>query len=99
MKKMLLLVFVATVVMEVSAQVEATVEQIKYYTPEWTGERDAGGRPVVPRELLDRLLALSIEEAWGVLRGESYNNQYEGGWEMIHPDQPFAGRALTVQYM
>lgn len=99
MKKMLLLVFVATVVMEVSAQVEATVEQIKYYTPEWTGERDAGGRPVVPRELLDRLLALSIEEAWGVLRGEGYNNQYEGGWEMIHPDQPFAGRALTVQYM
>jgi regulator of RNase E activity RraA len=72
---------------------------MKFYTPEWQGERDAGGRPIVSEELLDRLLNLSIEEAWGVLRGEGYHNQFEGGWEMIHPEKPFVGRALTVQYM
>lgn len=82
-----------------TAQIEPTVEQIKFYTPEWQGKRDAGGRPIVPDNLLDRLLNLSIEEAWGVLRGEGYHNQFEGGWEMIHPEKPFVGRALTVQYM
>lgn len=82
-----------------TAQIEPSVEQMKFYTPEWQGERDAGGRPIVPEELLDRLLNLSIEEAWGVLRGEGYHNQFEGGWEMIHPEKPFVGRALTVQYM
>jgi 4-hydroxy-4-methyl-2-oxoglutarate aldolase len=81
------------------AQIEPTVEQMKFYTPEWQGERDAGGRPIVSAELLERLLNLSIEEAWGVLRGEGYHNQFEGGWEMIHPEKPFVGRALTVQYM
>jgi 4-hydroxy-4-methyl-2-oxoglutarate aldolase len=82
-----------------TAQIEPTVEQMKFYTPEWQGERDAGGRPIVPAELLERLLNLSIEEAWGVLRGEGYHNQFDGGWEMIHPEKPFVGRALTVQYM
>jgi regulator of RNase E activity RraA len=82
-----------------TAQIEPTVDQMKFYTPEWQGERDAGGRPIVSEELLDRLLNLSIEEAWGVLRGEGYHNQFEGGWEMIHPEKPFVGRALTVQYM
>lgn len=82
-----------------TAQVEPTVEQMMFYTPEWQGERDAGGRPIVPEELLERLLNLSIEEAWGVLRGEGYHNQFDGGWEMIHPEKPFVGRALTVQYM
>ena len=83
-----------------SAQIEPSIELMKFYTPEWKGERDASGRPsIVSDELLDRLLNLSIEEAWGVLRGEGYHNQFESGWEMIHVDQPFVGRALTVQYM
>ncbi len=100
MKKVVLLfTFLAMFSFWGTAQVEPTPEQMRFYTPEWQGERDAGGRPVVPRELLDRLLNLSIEEAWGVLRGEGYHNQFEGGWEMIHDNQPFVGRALTVQYM
>jgi regulator of RNase E activity RraA len=82
-----------------NAQIEPTAETIKFYTPEWDGERDTNGRPLVPDELLDRLLQLSIEEAWGVLRGEGYFNQFERGWEMLHADKPFVGRALTVQYM
>jgi 4-hydroxy-4-methyl-2-oxoglutarate aldolase len=82
-----------------NAQIEPSKELIGFYTPDWKGERDASGRPIVPDELLDRLLNLSIEEAWGVLRGEGYNNQFESGWEMLRVDQPFVGRALTVQYM
>ena len=100
MKKIfLLVVLISGISISSFAQIEPTVEQMKFYTPEWQGERDAGGRPIVPAELLERLLNLSIEEAWGVLRGEGYHNQFEGGWEMIHPEKPFVGRALTVQYM
>ena len=100
MKKFILLITVLVGLTSLgTAQVEPTVEQINFYTPEWQGERDAGGRPIVPAELLERLLNLSIEEAWGVLRGEGYHNQFDGGWEMIHQDKPFVGRALTVQYM
>lgn len=80
------------------AQIEPAPERIQFYTQPWEGERDAGGRPLVPDDLLDRLLNLSIEEAWGVLRSEGYNNQFESGWETIN-DKPFVGRALTVQYM
>lgn len=69
---------------------------MEFYTPKWEGERDASGRPIVPDELLDRLLNLSIEEAWGVIRSEGYHNQFEGGWTIIN-DKPFVGRALTVQ--
>jgi 4-hydroxy-4-methyl-2-oxoglutarate aldolase len=98
-KHVLLFTLVVGITSFVQSQIEPTVEQMKFYTPEWQGERDAGGRPIVPAELLYRLLNLSIEEAWGVLRGEGYHNQFEGGWEMIHSEKPFVGRALTVQYM
>jgi regulator of RNase E activity RraA len=43
--------------------------------------------------------AVSIEEAWDVLRQRGYENQFVGGWQMIHPDQPFVGRALTAAYL
>jgi regulator of RNase E activity RraA len=73
-------------------------EEIIFYTSEWEGERDEYGRPLVPMELLERLKKVSIEEAWGVLRGQGYHNQYAGDWEMLHEDEPFVGRALTAQY-
>ena len=95
------LIFVITLIAGITglghAQIEPTKELMKFYTPEWEGERDESGRPIVPDELLDRLLNLSIEEAWGVIRGEGYHNQFEGGWTTIN-DEPFVGRALTVQY-
>jgi regulator of RNase E activity RraA len=100
MKKLLFIIGLTAVICWTgAAQIEPSTEMMKFYTPQWDGERDAGGRPLVPGELMDRLLNLSIEEAWGVLRNEGYHNQFERGWEMIHPDQPFVGRALTVQYM
>jgi len=72
---------------------------MKFYTADWTGERFPDGRPKVSDDLLKRLKNISIEEAWGVMRNEGYNNQFESGWKMLHEDQVFVGRALTAQYM
>lgn len=70
-----------------------------FLTAEWEGERFPDGRPKVPDDLLDRLKNVSIEEAWGVLRGAGYHNQFEGNWKMIHEDVPIVGRAVTAVYM
>lgn len=69
------------------------------YTSAWEGERYDDGRPKVPDRLLERAKNISIEEAWGALRNEGYENQFEGNWKMIHEDVPVVGRALTAQYM
>lgn len=82
-----------------TAQVKQTREQIMFYTSDWKGDRFADGRPKVADELLKRAVDCTIEDVWGYLRSKGYRNQYEGGWMMLHNDRPFAGRALTVQYM
>jgi len=74
-------------------------EEITAYTPKWEGERFPDGRPKVPDELLERLKNISLEQAWSVLRGEGYLNQYEQGWQNIYPGEVLVGRALTAQYM
>lgn len=81
------------------AQVKTTREQILFYTSDWHGERFPDGRPKLPDSLLTRALDVSLEDVWDFLRGHKYNNQFEGNWQSLHPDQPFAGRALTAQYM
>jgi 4-hydroxy-4-methyl-2-oxoglutarate aldolase len=77
----------------------ATKDDVIFYTAEWTGERYPDGRPRVSDELLERIKKISIEEAWGVLRGAGYVNQFAGDWEMICEDKPFTGRALTAVYI
>jgi len=47
----------------------------------------------VPDDLLKRALDVSIEDIWDYLRGEGYHNQFEGDWQALHIDKPFAGRA------
>ena len=74
-------------------------EEMIFLTAEWEGERFPDGRPKVPDDLLERLKNVSIEEAWGVLRGAGYHNQFEGNWKMIHEDVPIVGRAVTAVYM
>ncbi len=74
-------------------------DQMIFYTSQWEGERFPDGRPKVPDEILQRMEKVSIEEAWGVLRGEGYHNQFEGNWKILHPDQAIVGRALTALYM
>jgi regulator of RNase E activity RraA len=82
-----------------AAQVKQTRAQIMFYTSDWKGERFPDGRPKVSDDLLKRAVDCTIEDIWGYLRQHGYRNQYEGGWMMLHDDRPFAGRALTVQYM
>jgi regulator of RNase E activity RraA len=80
-------------------QVTLTKEQIMALTPEWKGDRLPDGRPNVPEKLLTRLKNVSLEEAWGILRNNGYNNQFEGDWMILKEGQVLVGRALTVQYL
>jgi regulator of RNase E activity RraA len=79
--------------------IAASSAELAALTSEWKGERSADGRPKLSDPLLARLKAVSIEEAWDVLRKHGYENQFVAGWQMIHPDQPFVGRALTAAYL
>ncbi|MCG2460339.1 RraA family protein [Flavobacteriaceae bacterium F89] len=80
-------------------QVASSPDYIKTLTSQWKGERFEDGRPKVSDAILKRLKNVAIEEAWGYLRGHGYNNQYEGDWQIIHPDSPMTGRVVTAQYM
>src|SRR4029077_4561579 len=57
------------------------------------------GRPKVPDELLEKCKGLSAEEVWAVLPGEKFRNQYEGNWQILHPEKKLVGRAVTAQFM
>jgi len=81
------------------AQIKQTKEQILFYTSEWKGDRFPDGRPKVADNLLDRALDVSIEDVWDYLRSQGYVNQFESGWQGLHIEKPFAGRALTAQFM
>jgi len=81
------------------AQVKQTREQLLFYTSEWKGERFPDGRPKVPDDLLKRVVDVSVEDLWDYLRDKGFNCQFDTGFQMLHPDKPFAGRALTTQYM
>jgi 4-hydroxy-4-methyl-2-oxoglutarate aldolase len=81
------------------SQVKMTKEQMMFYTSDWKGERFPDGRPKVPDDLLKRALDVSIEDVWDYLREQGYRNQFEGDWQALHIEKPFAGRALTAQYM
>ena len=81
------------------APLNLTSEEMIDYTPEWTGERTADGRPRVPDDLLQRMATVTITQAWGVLRNEGYHWQYEGDWRCTHPGQTLVGRAVTAMYM
>lgn len=81
------------------AQVKMTKDQMMFYTSDWKGDRFPDGRPRIDDDLIKRALDVSIEDVWDFLRGHGYRNQFEGGWQALHIDKPFAGRALTAQYM
>jgi len=76
-----------------------TKERVIFYTSEWKGERFDDGRPKLPDDLLKRALDVAIEDAQDYIRGLGYNATFEGGWMGLHIDKPFAGRALTAQFM
>jgi regulator of RNase E activity RraA len=82
-----------------SQDVGASPAYIKELTASWQGDRFPDGRPRVSDALLKRLKKIQVEEAWGYLRGNGYQNQYEGHWEILHPDSVMTGRVVTAQYM
>lgn len=76
-----------------------STEQRIAFTRDWQGERFDDGRPKVSDEVLARLRDVSAEEAWGVLRGEGFHNQFEGGWTVINPGPRLVGRVVTAVFM
>ncbi|MBS1871866.1 MAG: dimethylmenaquinone methyltransferase [Acidobacteria bacterium] len=76
-----------------------TKEQLVELTPQNPFGRFPDGRPKVPDELLERAKGLSAEEVWGVLPGKQYRNQYEDGFQILHPEKKLIGRVVTAQFM
>jgi 4-hydroxy-4-methyl-2-oxoglutarate aldolase len=102
MKKLIVVSVIVWTVLGASAafsQVKMTKDQMMFYTSDWKGDRFPDGRPKVADDLLKRALDCSIEDVWDFLRGHGYQNQFEGDWQALHIEKPFAGRALTAQYM
>jgi len=85
--------------MEKFAPLNLTPDELIDYTPGWTGERFADGRPKVPDAIIERMRNVTITQAWGVLRGEGYHHQFEGDFVPTHPGEVLVGRALTAMYM
>jgi 4-hydroxy-4-methyl-2-oxoglutarate aldolase len=84
---------------EVPGGIASSKGELVAMTASWRGDRTPDGRPKVADELLQRMKKVSIEEAWEVLRKKGFENQFASGWQMIHPDRPFVGRALTAAYL
>ena len=74
-------------------------DQIIEYTAKNPFERFADGRPKVPDALLEKFKAMSVEEVWTILDRVGYKNQYEGHWQILHPEKKLIGRAVTAQFM
>ena len=74
-------------------------DQRAEFTREWKGDRFPDGRPKVPDAILSRLKTVTAEEAWAVLRGAGYNNQFEGGWKVINPGERLVGRVVTAVFV
>jgi regulator of RNase E activity RraA len=97
-KNLLLLCF-AFCLMKQAAGQQISKEELLFLTPEWKGERFADGRPKVPDNLIKRMKAVSVEEAWAVMKNAGYLYQIAEGWEVINPDSVLVGRAVTATFM
>jgi regulator of RNase E activity RraA len=72
-------------------------ENVAELTRLWTAERLPDGRPLVADSLLERLKAITSEQAWYILDKEKYVWQFEGNWFRTHPERILVGRAVTAQ--
>ena len=71
-------------------------ETIIRLTPQWTGPRLDDGRPMVSRNVLDRMRNITFEEAWGPLWNQGYRNNWETNFRMTAGEQVLVGRAVTA---
>ena len=100
MKRMLILI--AIFASSLYAQLfTLTKEQMIELTAQNPFERFADGRPKIPDSMIARAREMSAEEVWAILgRGNNpYRNQYEDGFQILHPNKRMVGRAFTVQFM
>jgi 4-hydroxy-4-methyl-2-oxoglutarate aldolase len=74
-------------------------DQMIQYTAQNPFERFPDGRPKVPDALIERARGMSSEEVFAILPGKGFRNQYEDGFQVLHPDKKLVGRAFTVQFM
>src|SRR5690348_15289985 len=74
-------------------------EDIVAITPLNPFDRFPDGRPRVPDDILRRMKHVTVEEAWGVMKGHGYKYQYEGNWLNIHPERILVGRAVTAMFV
>jgi len=73
-------------------------DQMLQYTAQNPFDRFPDGRPKVPDELLTRMKGMSAEELLALAQ-RGYRNQWEAGWQVLHPEKRLIGRALTLQMM
>ena len=76
-----------------------TPEQLVEISAQNPFERFPDGRPKIPDALIERAKDLSAEEIWAVLPRKGFPNQYEDGFQILHPGTKLVGRAFTVQFM
>ena len=76
-----------------------TRDQLIEYTKQSPFERFPDGRPKVPDGLIERARAMSAEEVFAILPGKGFRNQYEDGFQILHPGKKMVGRAFTLQFM
>ncbi len=84
----------------VQAQVGSfSKEDLIALTASWKGERFPDGRPKVPDDIIERMKAVTLNEAVSVLLEKGYKYQFDGSWIRINEDKVLVGRATTVQFM
>ena len=74
-------------------------ELIKSVTKSWEGKRDKNSRPLVSKDILERMKLVTTEEAWGTCRKNGYHFQFAGDWNNLHPERVIVGRAVTCRWV
>ena len=98
-RPILLAIASVTLQVPVASGQQIPKEELLFLTPAWEGERFEDGRPRVSDDILERMQLVTLEEAWAVLRGEGYDFQYEGGWQVLDDDGVLVGRAVTATFV
>jgi regulator of RNase E activity RraA len=81
---------------------QLTRDQLVALTAQNPFERFRDGRPKVPDSLIERAKGMSAEEVFAIInsnRNAGFRNQYEDGFQILHPGKKMVGRAFTVQFM
>ena len=100
--RLVVIAFVVNIVSfsAVQAQVGSfSREDLIELTAAWKGERFPDGRPKVADDILERMKAVTLNEAVSVLLEMGYKYQFDGNWIRINDDKVLVGRATTVQFM